>query len=346
MRIAILGALGGAALGAGAPAAAQAPSPLFAGEEPIHLVIQAPLTGLIHNRDSDAQVSGTITDPAGQTLPVTLALRGITRRMSDTCDFPPLRVDFASPPASSLFAGQKRLKLITHCRGSASFQQYLLLEYGAYKMYNVLTPRSFRVRLANIDYRDANGRPIISRVGYFLESLKDVARRNGLPETHAPDHIPVSDLSPMDSARYALFQHMIGNHDWSMRAGPAGKDCCHNAELIGPLAPGMTIPVPYDFDFSGMVSAPYATPPDVLHISDVRQRVFRGYCNHNAQTMSVAAQMRASHAAMLAALGAVPGLEDKTRQRASNYLEGFFRDIATDSDVNTKVIARCVVGAD
>ena len=128
-------------------------------------------------------------------------------------------------------------------------------------MYNLLTPMSFRVRLANIDYRDASGRPIISRIGYFLEDLSDVAHRNGLKVVHAGERIPVSYLSPADAGRYALFEHLLANHDWSMRAGPVGKDCCHNAELVGLAAPGATIPIPYDFDFSGYVNAPMQRLP-------------------------------------------------------------------------------------
>jgi hypothetical protein len=243
------------------PGAAEQPKPLFATSDPIHITIQAPLSGLIHNR-LGSPIQGTLKDPGGQVLPVTLSVRGITRRSTDVCDFPPLRVQFTSaPPPTSLFAGQKKLKLVTHCRNNASFQQYVLLEYSVYRMYNLLTPHSFRVRLANIDYVGADGRPIISRIGYFLEDLSDLAKRNGMKETHAPTMIPVSDLSSPDAARYALLEHMIANHDWSMRAGPAGKECCHNAELIGPLAPGAAIPVPYDFDFSGFVDPPYATPP-------------------------------------------------------------------------------------
>ena len=326
-----------------APAAAQQPKPLFAASDPIHIVIQAPLSPLIHNRQSTAVVSGSLIEPSGQPLPVTLSLRGITRRSSETCDFPPLRVTFAGhPPASSLFAGQSKLKLVTHCRNSPSFQQYLLLEYAAYKMYNVLTPHSFRVRLANVDYRDENGRPIISRVGYFMEELKDVAHRNGMKPTHAPQLIPMIDLSPPDAARYALFEHMIANHDWSMRAGPAGKDCCHNAELMGPLAPGATVPVPYDFDFSGFVDAPYATPPDQLHIGSVHERVYRGYCVHNAQVLAAARQMREDRPQLIAAITGTPGLEPQTQARAIAFLDRFFADIASDQNVTARVINRCV----
>ena len=322
------------------PAAAQQPKPLFAASDPIHIVIQAPLSGLIRNR-STIPVQGTLTDPNGQALPVALSARGITRKSTDICDFPPLRVQFTSvPAATSLFAGQKRLKLVTHCRNNASFQQYVLLEYATYRMYNVLTPNSFRVRLANVDYRDSDGRPIVSRVGYFLEDLSDVAKRNGMKQTHGPNMVPLADISATDGARYALFQHMIANHDWSMRAGPAGRECCHNAELIGPLAPGKVIPIPYDFDFSGMVNAPYATPPEQLHIGSVRQRVYRGYCAHNGAVPGVAKQMRDARPQMIAALSSTPGLDPRTQQRATTFLDGFFADIATDEALS-RLLGRC-----
>jgi hypothetical protein len=323
--------------------AAQQPKPLFAASDPIHLIIQAPLSDLFRKRESKDTVPGTLTDPVGQVLPITLNLRGITRRLADTCDFPPLRVRFtAPPPATSVFAGQKSLKLVTHCRNTQSFQQYLLLEYSAYRMYNVLTPHSFDVRLANIDYRGADGRPIVSRVGFFIEDLGDVAKRNGMKVTHAPERIPVPDLSPPDAARYVLFEDMVSNHDWSMRAGPAGEDCCHNAELIGPLGPGATVPVPYDFDFSGFVSAPYATPPDELHIASVRQRVYRGYCIHSDQVLAAARQMRDARPQLIAAITATPGMEPGTQSRGIKFLDGFFADIASDDTVNSKLLKHCL----
>ncbi|MFL6801419.1 MAG: hypothetical protein ACJ8EQ_06595, partial [Sphingomicrobium sp.] len=263
--------------------AAQPPKPLFASDDTIRIAIQGPMATLAANRSSDPRPA-TLTVGA-DTLPITLSVRGITRRTTDVCGFPPLRVQFTlPPPATSPFAGQKRLKLVTHCRASPGFQQYVLLEYAAYRMYRQLSPLSFRVRIAEVDYRHEDGRPYIQRTGFFLEDTGDVARRNGLKELRAPERIAVSVLSPRDAARYAMFQHMIGNHDWAMRAGPRGEDCCHNAKLIGAsgLAPGAVIPVPYDFDFSGLVNAPYATPPDQLRIADVRQRVYRGYCAHNA----------------------------------------------------------------
>jgi hypothetical protein len=342
LRLKVLAAL--CALPFTAPAHAQQPAkPLFAANEPIRIAIQAPLSTLTRNRSYEGTIAGTLTDPSGQSLPIGLALRGITRRTSEICDFPPLRVDFtAAPPATSLFAGQKKLKLVTHCRSSPSFQQHVLLEYAAYRMFNLLSPKGFRVRLANIDYRDANGRPIVSRVGYFIEDLGDVAQRNGTRQTRGPERIAIADLNPAEAARYALFQHMLANHDWSMRAGPVGKNCCHNAELIGPLVPGSVTPIPYDFDFSGLVNAPYATPPAVLDIGDVRQRLYRGYCIHNVYALAAAREMRAARPQILDVLSQVPGLEPATRQKAVAYLDRFFADISTDANVGSKVLNRCV----
>jgi len=330
-------------VGLSGQASAQQPKPLFASSDPIHIVITGPITRFAHNRNIDNVAAATLTDPSGQALPITLNPRGITRRASDVCDFPPLRVRFsAPPPPTSLFVGQKSLKLITHCRNKPEFQQYVLLEYSAYKMYNLLTPHSFRVRLASIDYRDSDGKPLVSRVGYFLEDLSDVAKRNGMKETHAPPLIAATSLSPPDAARYALFQHMLANHDWSMRAGPQGRECCHNAELIGPYANGATIVIPYDFDFSGFVDAPYATPPDQLKLSSVRQRYYRGYCADNGEVLAVARQMREERPQMMAAITSTPGLDPRTASRAIAFLDPFFADIATDASVTERVLRHCV----
>ena len=160
-------------------------------------------------------------------------------------------------------------------------------------------------------------------------------------EVRAGERIPVAWLNPTDAARYALFQHMIANHDWSMRAGPAGDECCHNARLMGAAAPGQVIPVPYDFDFSGLVNAPYASAPDELGISDVRQRLYRGYCIHGAQAMAAAAEMRAKQAQIIGVLSQVPGLAPSTRDSAANYLGRFFTLIATDESA-AKALRSCI----
>ena len=114
---------------------------------------------LASNR-AETRAARDLDRPTAVSYPITLTSRGITRQTTDICDFPPLRVDFTAPaPTGSLFEHQKNLKLVTHCRRDAAFQQKLLLEYSAYRLFNLMTPQSFRARLANIDYLDAAAGP-------------------------------------------------------------------------------------------------------------------------------------------------------------------------------------------
>jgi hypothetical protein len=307
-------------------ASAKKPTPLFASDTPIHVTIQGPFSTLASNRAETPRPATMSVD--GVSYPITLTTRGITRKRADTCDFPPLRVALTSPaPAGSLFEHQKHLKLITHCKRDAGFQQKVLLEYSAYRLYNLMTPLSFRARLANIDYIDANGRPYISRVGYFLEDFSDVAKRNGLTQAHMPSMIPVTQLDPEASARLAVFEYMISNYDWSMRAGPQGTECCHNTRLAAAQQGGIVQPVPYDFDYSGLVDAPYAVEPEGVPISSVRQRYYRGYCVYIPQARTIAAQVAARRAEFLGSFASVPGLDPKEQAKAADYLKGFFADV-------------------
>ena len=324
-------------------APASAAKPLFASSAPLSIAIEAPLDRLFRDRASDEAVAGTLTDATGARLPITVELRGLTRRGEETCAFPPLAVRFtAPPPASSTFAGQKKLKLVTHCQNSPSFDRVVLLEYGAYKMFQALTPRSFGARLMTIRYLDSGGRPIATRPGFFIEDLDDVAARNGTTELRVGPRIQIGDLNRADAARYALFQHLLANHDWSMRAGPVGDNCCHNAKLIGTAGPGKATPLPYDFDYSGFVNAPYALPPDQLKLSSVRERKYRGYCIHNAEVAEAARTFRSQQSAIEAALAAIPGLDPRALSSARAFMAGFFSEIATDQSVADKILKRCI----
>ena len=326
------------------PAAAAEPAkPLFADDSLIRLTIRGPVDQMARVAEKrPGPRAGTIA-AGSESLPIMLSPRGITRLRRETCQFPPLRVEFSSaPPATSLFAGQRRLKLVTHCRPAEGFQQHLLLEYAAYRLYNELTPRSFRVRLAQIDYVAEDGRPLTSRYGFFIEDTDDVGRRNGLREARMGERIPVSSLSPPDAARFGVFEYLIANLDWAMQAGPPGDDCCHNARLISGGAGSPIVPVPYDFDFSGFVDAPYAVPPDQVRVSSVRQRHYRGFCRHNAQAIAAAAEIRARRPALLAVLGQIPGLTATTLRKASAFLDKGFADIASDQAVADKLLRTCV----
>ena len=338
--------LGLALLATSSAAYAQgAPKPLFNSEAPIRFTIQGPVNSIARKAAKSVEPEAatlSLTAPA-ETHPIRLSARGLSRRTGGICDFPPLRVEFTQPPpATSLFSGQRRLKLVTHCKSSGGHQQHVLMEYSAYLLLNQLTPLSHRVRLATVDYADANGKPIISRYGFFIEDLDDVARRNGLSEARVGDRIIASQLDPSHAARTALFMYMIGNLDWSMRAGPAGEGCCHNSRLLSG-GPALT-PVAYDFDYSGLVDAPYAIPPAQIRVRSVRQRHYMGYCRHNNAVLAAAAEFRARRPALEAVYSQVPGLSEGSRHKALSYLGSFFNNIASDAAVRSNLLKDCLGG--
>jgi hypothetical protein len=330
-----------AALCASVAAAQTTSKPLFASDQPIRFTITGPITKIAQTAQSSREARAAVLAIPGsaESHPIQLSPRGITRLKRETCQFPPLRVRFQAPPAApSVFAGQRQLKLVTHCRPPASFQQHVLLEYAAYRLYNVLTPASFRARLATVDYVNDGNRPVTTRLAFFIEEIEDVAARNGMRRAVTGDRVPTAQLSATDAARIALFQYMIGNQDWSARAGPPGEGCCHNSRLIAPGPGGSLVPVPYDFDFSGLVDAPYAIAPDGT--SSVRERRYQGFCAHNAQALAVAAEFRAKRGPMLAVLGQV-GLDEGVRRRATAFLDSFFADIADDGRMAAKLLRNC-----
>ena len=321
--------------------------PLFASEDILRMRIEAPFDELIRNarastRPYEARLS--LLQGTPEVYPIQLSARGISRRDSMTCDFPPLRIEFKDRPADpSLFRGQKSLKLSTHCRRSGDFQKYTLLEYAAYRLYSVLTPVSFRVRLAEVDYVEARtGSVRAHRLGLLIEDVDELAARNGLKEIKT-DKIERAQLNPSALARSDLFQYMIGNQDWSDRLPTAGRICCHNIKLLGAAsaAPNDLIPVPYDFDSSGFVDAPYALPPLGMPIATVRERNYRGLCQFNAQASQMAQDFLRKRVDLLASLDATPELAERSRKSADSYLEAFFGQLADANHFKREILDMC-----
>ncbi len=334
------------ALLAAGPAHA-APKPLFASEGILALRIEAPFTDLIRAAPhSTTPFDGklTVTGSTPETLAIQLSARGISRRNPANCDFPPLRIEFKEKPGSaSLFKGQKSLKLVTHCRSDFNYQDFNLLEYAAYKILNVLTPASFRVRLAELDYVEAkSGAVRIHRHGFLVEEANEMAERNGLKEVKA-DKIEPGQTNASAVALSDLFQYLIGNLDWSDFAAVPGTNCCHNVKLIGasPEARRELVPVPYDFDSSGFVNAPYANPPTGVPVRTVRSRYFRGLCQFNAQTTEAAHQVLQKRAALLSAVADTPALSDGRKKSTAEYLEAFLSEISDPDKLQHQILAHC-----
>lgn len=317
-------------------------TPLFSSLDPIEITITGPIGEIARKADTTTAPRPATLSHGGEEYAISLGARGNSRRRPETCKFPPLRVTFNDKPQNgSLFYKQKKLKLVTHCRATNGFEKHLLLEYSVYRMLNALTEQSFRVRLATVRYVEAgSGKVTAERPGFFIEDIDDVGDRVGLKDVTV-GKLSITQHDAAAAARTVLFFHMIANHDWSMVEGPDGE-CCHNGKLLGAektSSEGLVY-VPYDFDYSGFVDAPYAAAPDKIAIKSVRTRYYRSSCTLNAEVKAAASVFRESRSEIDAAVRTTPGLDAKTADKALRFLDGFYDDIATDAAVNA-LLKRC-----
>lgn len=335
------------------PALAQ--TRLFSSESPLKIALDAPFPTLIRTAKTkpdpyEAVLTVQEGDGAAQTIPLKINARGKSRRTAGYCTFPPISLDFGEKATvkGTPFQGQGRLKLVTHCRAEAGYDQRIVLEYLAYKLYNVVTPLSHRVRPAEVTYRTGPADKGTTRFGFLIEDADDLARRNDLDELEVGPGvgIRISQLDPRATARAAVFNYMLGNLDWGFFQGPPGEPCCHNAHLLaGQKATAETAtaikPVPYDFDMSGLVDAPYAGPPPGVKVDRVTQRQYRGYCFTNGELPAVFAEFKANKARLMAVINDEPRLNPDFKGKTTRFLEGFFATIDNPARLEADFHRRC-----
>jgi hypothetical protein len=316
---------------------ASAQSTLFLDRTPIAFQLQGDLHALFRDRGAQRKDHpATLRYGSGAdtgSIAVKLRTRGIFRLK--TCGFPPIRLDL---PAHKLehtpFAGEDKLKLVTHCQGDRSYERNLLREYALYRAFNALTDTSFRVRLAHVTYVDSARHDTVTRYGFLIESDTALAQRIGAEPVHANNVFdPMTDPSYMTLV--AVFQYLIGNTDWSVWKR-------HNIAIFQKLAePRPLLAVPYDYDFSGAVNAPYAVPPEQLKIVSVRQRVYRGFCQPDSTLAGVLARFRVAKDSIYAAVRAVPDLPERDVRNVLDYFDDFYKVIDNPGAVNRELVRPC-----
>ena len=132
--------------------------------------------------------------------------------------------------------------------------------------------------------------------------------------------------------RLAVFQYLIGNTDWSVKA-------LHNIKLLS--VPGSApIAVPYDFDYSGLVNASYAVPPAHLPLSSVTERYYNGHCRPEQEILSILAEWKGLKTRIDEILRDFPlSLDEKNR--ALNYLQTFFDHSRSSEWIHKVFIEGC-----
>ena len=102
-----------------------------------------------------------------------------------------------------------------------------------------------------------------------------------------------------------------------------------------------TFPVPYDFDYSGLVDARYAVPSKQFNITSVRDRVYRGPCRTAAEFQPFFDKFIAVKAQVMALFDSISGIDAGFRKDAQKYVEGFYQTISKPGDIKRAFIDEC-----
>ena len=191
------------------------------------------------------------------------------------CSPPPVKLNFKRTKLYLNSIQQlEKMKMVSRCKNSKTDEEYVLKELLTYKLYSLFTDLSFRVRLLKIKFIDTGWKKIktYDSYGFVIEEADELAKRNNTTLIKVKT-ATYKDVNERNMARFALFQYMIGNTDWSITG-------THNVKLLkkNDFSEPKVDAVPYDFDYSGFVDASYAIPSEKLGIEHVRQRFLRCPC--------------------------------------------------------------------
>jgi len=312
-------------------------STLFLRHEPIDVTIIFDWKRLIKEKHKEAyQPAGFqcyLEDSTYLESTIKLRPRGFFRR--NYCQMPPLKLKFEDCDNPNLQKWDE-LKMVNYCKKGSAYQQYIFSEYLCYRIFNVLTDNSFRVRLAKLTFKDSEGKKkIVKSWGFLIEDVDVLAKRLSGKE-YEDVQVFTEQTERKQMTLVSVFEYLIGNTDWSVPAD-------HNIKLVKLNDPAKPRPItiPYDFDYSGFVGTTYAIPAEQLPIENVRERLFRGYCRSEAEFESVFELFRDKRPEIIGLIENFEYLDKRVRKRLLNYTEEFYEAINNPRAVKWEFLEQC-----
>lgn len=314
---------------------------VFDVQNPLHIALSISIKEVKKSKEDSSYISDKLyyQDASGINDSIKIGLKGRGNFRLRECYFPPLWIKIKKDKSKgTLFEGNKKLKLVLPCYTQRSNSDLILKEYLCYKLYDVISPYAFKTRLADIDLTEQRGKKnkMFKVKGILIEDIDKTAKRTD-SKTAEVTRINPQALQDTGALRFDLFQFMIANTDWS-------KTFQHNNKLI--YRQPYYIPVPYDFDMSGLVDAPYAVVSMIgdkqLPIESVRERLYRGFCRSPELTQFVRSEFLLKEETLLSIPDLLNGeLSDKEITGIKEYLKEFFDILRNDNLFATNILDKC-----
>jgi len=312
---------------------------LFSENHPLEVTIISDFKNLIKKKYDgdyqDAQFILKFNDTVQVKRNIEIKPRGNFRLKA--CYFPPIKLNFKKKEAFfTTLSDFDKLKMVNNCKMNDAFEKYILSEFLVYKMYNIVSPYSFRVRLISLKYIDTGrSNKESNSYAFIIEPEEQLMERlNGFildKKGFSPKMI-----DEIYENRMAIFQYMIGNTDYSIPA-------LHNIKLfkVNDYTVEDPYPIPYDFDYSGLVSTPYAIPSESLSIKTVQERLYMGNCQDVEIFGKNIRFFFEKKDQMYEVLKNDFLLDEKYKKQILNYLDGFYEEISNENVVKRNLIMKC-----
>jgi len=314
---------------------------LFTSHEILNLTITGDLNTLLKDAGDDRTEHPFVLEYFNGVdtiyLDVDIETRGNFRRKSENCSFPPLKLNFKKKQVkNTLFDGLNKVKLVTHCRSKSSkFEQYAIEEYLIYRVYNIITDTSFRVRMALINYVDTvSGRKTQEKYGFFIEP--DGAFEDRFDAHERKQKYLLQEKTSYDHmGELAVFQYMMGNTDWAVST-------LHNIKLFATDTLQPPYAIPYDFDWCGSINTLYSKPLPRFELESVKDRLYRGYCRPIEQYKKHAQHFIDKKDEIYSLYEHFELLDKQERKRIFKYYDDFYFIISDERSLNSEFLKSCL----
>lgn len=314
------------------------PSDFFEKEEPANFTLKFNIKEFVSKNDSTKDFPTTLTYYTNDSVEINhnvfIKARGISRQRF--CDFPPFFLKLNNSEISTNNLKSKKAKVVTLCKNVSGYNHYLYKEYLIYKLYNLFTDNSFRVRLVNVTFIDEGRKnKRTERLLFVIEPEKLLAERiNAVPIKR--DELNYRHVEPSSADIMCMFQFMIGNTDFTVN----GR---HNVKLLKSKDFTQTklIAVPYDFDFAGIINAEYANPAELLSIDNVADRYYLGICRSDEEFLQTINIFKEKKQEVYDIIDSFEYLPKREIRYTLNYIDEFYRLLEKSNFIEKQLRRTC-----
>ena len=229
-----------------------------------------------------------------------------------------------------------KLKMVSRCKSSNMYRSYVLREYLVYKIWNLLSPYGFNIRLARLKIIDTGRKNKESENwAFIIEPETMMAERNNAMPIKS-DKLSLATVNKDWMDKVAFFSYMVGQSDYSV----TGR---HNLKILTPKEYGSTgfIPVPYDFDYCGLVNAEYAIPMETLGIETVRERYYLGACRSEEVYQETMAWLESYRDEIKDLILSFEYMEESDRQDVVDYIESYYEQTGNKGFISRSITPTC-----